>query len=111
MKTHENQAGNSGELIPRGRRYEGALTRLVWLLLMAGLLAAATPAPAQIVFTPKKINVDVMLVNLYVGGGIGRVAALDPADPAYLNNLVTTVTGIYYEIVASNPTARMKAVA
>ena len=111
MKTNKNKGENPGKSIPRINRYEGPLTRFVWLTLIAGLLALVTPARAQTGLTDKKINVDVMQLNLYVGGGLGRVAALDPTDPAYLNNLVSTVTGIYYEIVASDPLARMKGVA
>jgi endonuclease/exonuclease/phosphatase family metal-dependent hydrolase len=56
-------------------------------------------------------DLDTMTVNLYVGAGTERVLALDPADPGYLSNLVFTVTGIYYEIAASEPGLRLQQVA
>lgn len=52
-----------------------------------------------------------MNANLYVGGGIDRVIALNPTDPAYVSNLVFTVTGVFYEIVASDPATRLQGVA
>lgn len=52
-----------------------------------------------------------MNANLYVGGGIDRVIALDPTDPEYLSKLVSTVTGVYYQIVASQPDIRLQGVA
>src|ERR1043166_4009239 len=56
-------------------------------------------------------GIKAMTINLYVGGGIGRVAALDPGDPAYPEHLVGTVTGVYYEIVRSEPAIRLQGVA
>ena len=58
-----------------------------------------------------KRGVDVMQVNLYIGGGIDRVMALDPADSNYFANLIGAVTGIYYEIVLSQPAVRLQGVA
>ena len=52
-----------------------------------------------------------MTVNLYIGANAGRIAALDPSDPNYLYNLVSTVTGVYLEIVASQPAVRIGGVA
>ena len=56
-------------------------------------------------------EVNTMTINLYIGGGTGRVLALDPTDPAYVPNLISTVTGIYYEILASQPAVRLQGVA
>src|ERR1051325_1481448 len=58
-----------------------------------------------------KRGLETMTVNLYVGGDAGRVLALNPADPDYLNKLVTTVTGVYYEIVQSQSQVRLEGVA
>ncbi len=82
-------------------------------------MAAATPAwagppsgaPACPAAGHAKHDLDVMQVNTFIGGGIDRVAALDPTDPNYLNNLVTTVSGVFYEIIASDPEARLSGVA
>src|SRR5260370_14478124 len=54
---------------------------------------------------------ETMTVNLYVGGGTERVLALDPTSPEYVSNLVATVTGIYYEIAASEPAVRLQGLA
>jgi endonuclease/exonuclease/phosphatase family metal-dependent hydrolase len=92
----------------------GALQRksAVLLLLLGAMLALAAPMRAGPMFKPHgDRDVDVMQVNLYIGGGIDRIMALDPSDPNYLTELVTTVTGIYYEIVASQPAVRMQSVA
>ena len=53
-------------------------------------------------------DVDVMTVNLYVGGDIAKVMEVDPSDPAAL---IGAVTEVYYDIVDSNPPARMQALA
>jgi endonuclease/exonuclease/phosphatase family metal-dependent hydrolase len=58
-----------------------------------------------------KRDVDVMTVNLYVGGNIGDVMSLNPMDTNYVQELVATVTGVYYEIVASKPPVRLQTVA
>jgi hypothetical protein len=58
-----------------------------------------------------KRGVDVMQVNLCVGGDLHRAIALDPTNPNYISNLIVTVTGIYYEIVASQPEVRIQGVA
>ncbi len=52
-----------------------------------------------------------MSANVYVGGDISRVMALNPKDPNYFGNLVTTVAGIYDDIVDSDPPARLHALA
>jgi len=81
-----------------------------WLLLVSFLLALSA-APTSEAATGGKRGVSTMTVNLYVGGGTGRVLALNPADPGYITNLIATVTGIYYEIVASQPQVRLEGVA
>ncbi len=56
-------------------------------------------------------DLDVMTVNLYVGGDISGVMALDPTDPYYGYYLINTVADIYDDIVASDPPARLQTVA
>ena len=82
------------------------------LLLIATTLALAMPAPASQPFGPGgKRSIKTMTVNLYIGAGTERILALDPTDPEYLTKLVTAVTGVYYEIVASQPQVRLQRVA
>jgi len=91
--------------------------RLKWktgtiLFSLLVVIACGTPAQANQPFGPGgKRGVDLMQVNLYVGGGLQRAVALDPPQPGYITNLVATVTGIYYEIVASKPEIRLQGVA
>ena len=77
----------------------------LWLLSVAALVSFALPVSAKIV------GLDVMPANVYVGGDISRVMALNPSDPNYFGNLVTTVAGIYDDIVDSDPPARLHALA
>lgn len=84
---------------------------LVCVLLMAAWLMSVTQAQSSVTGVGGKRSVDVMQVNLYVGGGLQRAVALNPADPGYVTNLIATVTGIYYEIIASQPPVRLQGVA
>lgn len=81
------------------------------LLAVAAALALAGPASALPAAKRGDRELDVMTLNLYVGGDIGRITGLDPTDPNYFSNLVATVTGVYLEIVASNPPARLETLA
>lgn len=83
----------------------------VWLLLVVAGLFSVAAVQAKIYRQYDLRGVDVMQVNLYVGSGLERVAELDPADPEYFNQLVGAVTGIYAEVLASEPTVRLKGVA
>src|SRR6266481_6033385 len=85
--------------------------RTAQLSLIVILAATAATAEARSVRARSSKSFQTMTVNLYVGGGTGRVLALDPSDPGYLTNLVATVTGIYYEIAASQPAVRLQGVA
>lgn len=104
---------NANQIMPRSLRSaaNGGRQLVIGLLLLAALLAWPVISPARDKDQSGKRGVDTMTVNLYVGGDIGRVIALDPTDPAYLSNLVFTVTGVFYEIVASQPEARLQGVA
>lgn len=81
------------------------------LFLGISVLMVAGTVMAGPVGVGGKRSVDTMQANLYVGGGIDRVVALDPTNPGYLTNLLATVTGVYYEIVASQPQVRLQGIA
>jgi endonuclease/exonuclease/phosphatase family metal-dependent hydrolase len=82
-----------------------------WPVVCVLLLSLTLPAPSQRAESGGKPSLDVMTVNLYVGGDIGRVMLLNPADTNYVEELIGTVTGVYYEIVASAPPVRIQMVA
>jgi endonuclease/exonuclease/phosphatase family metal-dependent hydrolase len=81
------------------------------LLLLTAFLASALPVQAGELCSNGKRGFDTMTVNLYIGAGTENITALDPTDPNYLVNLVTAVTGVYYEIQASQPPVRLQGVA
>ena len=81
------------------------------------LLTAALWAPASTTLAEEdgrgggKRSLETMTINLYLGGGTQRVLGLNPADPGYITNLIAAVTGVYYEILASQPQVRLQGVA
>jgi endonuclease/exonuclease/phosphatase family metal-dependent hydrolase len=81
------------------------------LFLLTGLLASAVPDRAGEKCPNDKRGFDTMTVNLYVGTGTENITALDPTDPNYLVKLVTAVTGVYYQVLASQPPVRLQGVA
>lgn len=83
----------------------------LWFGLVAALVLALPAQAGQPLGPGGKRSVDVMQVNLYVGGNLHRAIALDPTDPNYPSNLVVAVTGIFYEMVASQPAVRIQGVA
>ena len=112
MKTnekHKDLNNSTGRVLHRASH--GMRQGMVGVLLMASLLVSAVPAQAGVTGVGGKRSVDVMQVNLYVGGGLQRAVALDPSDPNYYSKLVAAVTGIYYESLASQPPLRVQAVA
>lgn len=80
-------------------------------MLLAALLSPASSVRSGAIDVGGKRQVDAMTINLYLGAGTGPLLALNPADPGYLTNLVATVTGIYYEVLASQPPVRLQGVA
>ncbi len=91
--------------------FQGRPRIRVWrLAVVVSLLAAGTLMAGPFGVGGKR-SLTTMQANLYVGGGIERAVALDPSDPGYITNLIATVTGIYYEIVASQPQVRLGGVA
>ena len=113
MKTKENNGSKASHSAWRFTKYAavGTLRRMVWLALLAGLLASVTPARSGVPGVGGKRDVDVMQVNLYVGGDLSRAIVLDPTDPNYFTKLIQAVTGIYCEINLSQPQVRMQGVA
>jgi endonuclease/exonuclease/phosphatase family metal-dependent hydrolase len=75
------------------------------------LLASILPAQAGEKCADGKRDFKTMTANLYIGTGMETITALDPTDPNYLSNLVTAVTGVYYELLASQPPLRLQAMA
>lgn len=110
MKTQNSSNENATQT---RRTLSGAPRRkwTAWAALVAALLALTAAAQPVENGIGGKRDVDVMQVNLYVGGGIERAVALDPTDPNYPAELVAAVTGIYYEIAASQPAARLQGAA
>jgi endonuclease/exonuclease/phosphatase family metal-dependent hydrolase len=109
MKTQKT----SSETKRNWRRLFGAPQHVLAVapILLAAVLALALPAQSGEPGVGGKRGAGVMQVNLFIGAGIDRVMALNPADPNYLYNLVSTVTGIYYELAASQPEVRLQGVA
>ncbi len=96
----------------RGSFFVSLKRPTAWLLLVATVLALSVPALAGQEFGPRsKRSLKTMTVNLYLGAGTERILALDPTDPDYLTKLVTAVTGVYYELLASEPQVRLQRVA
>ena len=83
----------------------------IFPVLIAAMLTFAVSASAERAGVGGKRDVDVMTVNLYVGGDIGLIMQVNPADPSYPANLIEAVTTVYYEIVASVPSNRLQTVA
>ena len=94
-----------------GRNFQPFWHSVVWLALVAGLLTSVPPAQARIDRQNDSRGVDVMQVNLYVGADLAPVAALDPTDTNYVNDLIVTVTDTYNEIVNSDPETRLRGTA
>jgi endonuclease/exonuclease/phosphatase family metal-dependent hydrolase len=93
---------------PARHRPRRTFSPFACLLLAATLLASALPARAGNQRAGSQRGLETMTVNLYIGGGTESVLAADPSD---LPALVTAVTGLYYEIVGSQPALRLQAVA
>jgi endonuclease/exonuclease/phosphatase family metal-dependent hydrolase len=93
-------------------RFRTLFVNRAGIVLAAGiLLVSSWQSSATGPALGGKRSLDTMTVNLYVGGGTERILALDPTAPGYLSNLVVAVTGVYYEIAASDPHARLHGVA
>lgn len=76
------------------------------------LLSAAAVVTFALPVSAKTVGVDLMTTNIYVGGDISRIMALAPSDdPSYFYDLVTTVAGVFADIVDSDPRARLQTLA
>ena len=105
------RAGAGPRFFNPGNRFQRVWRAAAGALMLAGLVGIGHTGLSAPQGVGGKRAFDTMTVNLYVGGGIDRVIGLDPSDPNYLTRLVATVTGVYYEIVASQPPVRLEAVA
>lgn len=89
-----------------------AWPRRTALLCLIGFLAltfwGALAGPSDV---GGKKDIKVYTANAYVGALIESPLALDPSDPNYVMNLLLSVTQVYMQIVASDPPARMAALA
>ena len=81
------------------------------LLLLAVLASSAPTTIAGAAGVGGQRSLGTMSVNLWIGAGTEPILALDPTDPGYFTNLIAAVTGVYYEVVASQPTVRLAGVA
>src|SRR5207245_1897437 len=82
MKTNETDKNAASRVARRAKKT--TLCPILRLLLIAALLSPAKPVLGGAVDLGGRRHVDTMTINLYVGGGTGRVLALNPADPGYL---------------------------
>lgn len=94
----------------RTRRNKWA-RRAALVCLLAVLTGPVLPLLARGVDVGGKKTITIYQGNGYVGGLIEAPLALDPNDPNYQSNLLVTVAGVYQQIVAANPAARMAALA
>lgn len=93
-----------GGTTKEARSTSARVVRAGALLLAALSLWVASPTSAND-HRPDvggKRDLSVMTRNLYVGADFGTITDLDPTDPAYLENLVSAVTAVYYTIVVQN---------
>jgi len=86
------------------------IIRGVLIVTMIGL-CAQMPAFAKKDSHRGQRSIDVMSVNLYIGGDPFAILALDTSDPAFQSNLVTAVSTVFYEIMVSQPDIRLHGVA
>ena len=80
----------------------------LWLMTAVSSLALAFQVSAEPGKKQGDRDVDFMTLNLYVGGDIGKVMEADMTDPVAL---IGAVTEVFYDIVASNPPARIQTLA
>jgi endonuclease/exonuclease/phosphatase family metal-dependent hydrolase len=85
-----------------------ALRPIAYVLVIAALLVSIVPVSAGSKVADERRTIDTMTMNLYIGAGVERVMQVDQSDT---EALVEAVTEVYYELVASNPKARLQAVA
>jgi len=112
MKSKESELSRPKVSFTAPRRFRTALRIVVCVLISAALFSVhplnAQPGAPDV---GGKREVTVMSYNVYVGALIDRILLLDPTDPEFPTRLVETVTQIYWEVVASDPPARMGAIA
>jgi hypothetical protein len=110
MKANKSDGANA-KLTVIARASRPVLCYLGCLLVLATLVASTWSTLAGAAAPGGKRGLDTMTVNLYVGGPIDKIMTLDPTDPDYLTKLVSTVTTVYYDVLASQPSLRLQGVA
>jgi hypothetical protein len=88
-----------------------ASRRAALLGMAAALVVCATPAFAASQDVGGKRAFACYTANAYDGADLNPAIGLDPTDPNYLQKLLATVTGIYGQIVASDPPTRLAGLA
>ena len=79
--------------------------------LLVAVLAAAAPAYAEQPDFGGRRGFTTFTANACIGADIAAPLALNPADPAYLQELIATVTATYGQVVAFDLPARMEGLA
>jgi endonuclease/exonuclease/phosphatase family metal-dependent hydrolase len=108
--THE-RTSQSGMRLWTGLRSRGGpmgptLRHVALLVLLAMVLAVASPMAAGREDARKSFTTFTQ--NAYVGADLSRVMLVDPSD---IEGLLWAVTTTYYEMLASQPGARMRGLA
>jgi hypothetical protein len=109
MKIRTNAQSEKNTVTDSPLRVRATWARRAALLGVLSVLAVI--AVASPVDVGGKKAIKVYQGNAYVGGFIEAPLALDPTDPNYGSNLLVTVTGVYMQIAASDPPARMAGLA
>ncbi len=109
-KTTQNDVKARTGRPARTRTLGQAMRRLAPLVLVAIVLAMASPLAADRRDEDSRQSFSVFTQNAYVGASIERVMAVDPTDPDP-TALLTAVTTTYYEMLASKPEIRMRGIA
>lgn len=94
------------EMMLKGRQIVG----LICLLFVFGL-STLTGVARPMADVGGKKDLTCYTANAYDGADLNPAILLDPNDPNYMSNLLVTVTGIYLDIVASDPPARLAGLA
>jgi hypothetical protein len=94
MKANESD-GTHSKLTMTQRALQPVLRCLACLLVLATSVASVSIALAGAAETGGKRGLDTITVNLYVGGPIDKIIAINPTDPDYFSKLVSTVTEVW----------------
>lgn len=96
---------------PAQSLFASGFHRLCIYGVVLALVLPALPGLAQPADVGGKKELTCYTANAYDGADLNPAIILDPTDPNYLTKLLVTVTGIYGQIVASDPPTRMAGLA